>query len=100
MTDTISINDIGTDLQITITESGAAVDISAATALAVILKKPSGVEVTKTALLLNDGTDGVLHYTTVSGDIDETGTWSYRGRVTFSAAQVYHSIDPQTFIVI
>jgi hypothetical protein len=100
MTDTISINDIGTDLQITITESGTAVDISAATAVAIMLKKPSGEEVTKTASKLTDGTDGLIHYTTVSGDIDETGTWSYRGRVTFSATQVYHSIDPQTFEVI
>ena len=100
MTDTININDIGTDLQVTITETDAAVDISTATTLQVILKKPSGPEVTKTASLLNTGTDGILHYTTVSGDIDEKGEWSYRAKVTFSASQVYHSIDPQVFTVV
>lgn len=100
MTDYVDINDLGTDLQITITEGGAVVDISAATALAIILIKPSGAEVTKVASLLNTGTDGKLHYVTLADDIDEKGVWTYKARVTFSATQVYHSIDPQNFTVV
>ena len=99
MTETININDIGTDLQITVTETDVAVDISSAAALAMILTKPSGATVTKTALLLNDGTDGKLHYTTESGDIDEVGNWTYHGRVTFGAGSVFHTTNPQTFTV-
>jgi len=100
MTDYIDINDLGTDLQITLTEGGAVVDISAATALAILLTKPSGAEVTKTASLLNTGTDGILHYVTLADDIDEKGVWTYKARVTFSAERVYHSIDPQSFTVV
>ena len=100
MTDTISIDDIGTDLQVTITESGAAIDINTTTARAIILKKPDGTEVTKSADFLTDGQDGVIHYTTEDGDIDQKGVWSYRGRVTFSPTQIYHSIDPQEFTVV
>jgi len=99
-TDTINIDDIGTDLQVTITEGGTAVDISSATDLVIILVKPSGAEVEKTAELLNDGTDGIMRYVTDSDDIDEVGDWSYYGRVTFSASEVYHSVDPQPFEVV
>ena len=98
--DTITLGDIGTDLQITVTEAGTAVDISSAAVLEVLLTKPSGTEIARTASRLNGGTDGKLHYTTVAGDIDERGIWSYRARVTFSPSQVYHSIEPQQFRVV
>ena len=99
MTDTITINDIGTDLQITVKEGASVVDISAAATLQILLTAPSGAVKTKTATLINTGTDGQMRYTTVSGDIDEIGTWSYRGRVTYSASQVYTTIDAQEFTV-
>tara|TARA_R110002096_G_scaffold103519_1_gene227881 strand:+ start:228 stop:545 length:318 start_codon:yes stop_codon:yes gene_type:complete len=98
-TDTIDIDDVGTSLRVTITEGGAVVDISAATDVEIELTKPGGTKVVKTAALLNDGTDGIIHYTTVSGDIDRKGTWSYRGIVTFSPTSKFHSIDPEEFIV-
>ncbi len=100
MTDSIHINDIGTDLQITVQEGASVVDISAASTLQILLTAPSGAVKTKTATLINTGTDGQMHYTTQSGDIDETGIWSYRGRVTYSASQVYTTIDPQQFTVV
>jgi hypothetical protein len=100
MTDTISLADIGTDLQITITESGVAVPVSAASSIQIELTKPDGTVEVKTASNLTDGTDGVIHYVTVSGDIDQVGTWTYRGIVNFSASQKFHSIDPKTFEVI
>jgi|GEM_PF-1894291 hypothetical protein len=101
MTDTISIDDDGTDLQVTITESGVAVDISAATAYAVILKDPDGIETEKTAAVLNDGTDGIIHYVlTVADKNGKVGEWSYKGKVTFSPTQIFHSIDPEVFEVV
>ena len=100
MTDTINIDDIGTDLQITVTESDVAVDISTSTLQEIILKKPDGTEVTKTASFINAGADGKIHYITLTGDIDQVGQWSYRAKITFSATQVFHSIDPQTFEVV
>ena len=43
------VSDIGTIIQITITEDGVALDISSATTKEIILKKPSGTLLTKTA---------------------------------------------------
>lgn len=100
MTDIITLKDLGTDLQVTVTETDVAVDISASTAQEIILKKPDGSEITRTASFITTGADGQIHYTTVSGDIDQRGEWSYRAKITFSAGQVFHSIDPQTFDVV
>jgi len=103
-TNTISLRDKGNDFEVTLTEGGSAVDISAATALAIIFIKPSGGEVEKVATVVNTGVDGKLHYareTGVDDPIDETGEgWKYYGKVTFSASQVFHSVDPQGFTVI
>jgi hypothetical protein len=100
MSDTISLGDIGTDLQITITEAGAIIDVSSASLVQIELTKPDGSQVTKTAGKLNGGSDGIINYTTEDGDIDQLTTWSYRGIVTFSATQKFHSIDPKTFEVV
>lgn len=100
MTETTHINDIGTSLQITVTEGGAVVDISAATSLQITTKSPDGTETTYTASLVNDGTDGIMAYATQAGDIDQAGTWSYWGTVTFSATSKFTTIDPQTFTAI
>lgn len=95
MTDKISINDIGTSLQITVQESDAALDISTATAKSIILKKPGGEEVEKTADFITDGTDGGVKYATEAGVIDQKGIWSYRAKITFSASMIFHTIDSQ-----
>ena len=97
---TLPINDIGTDLRVTITESGAVVDISAAAATAIIFVKPDGSTLEVVADKLTDGTDGILNYQTAAGVIDQIGQWAYRGKVTFSASLVFHTVDPDTFTVI
>lgn len=97
--ETITLNDLGTSLQITVTEDDVAVDISAATGRAIILKKPDGTTSEKTATLLTDGTDGIVAYSTVTGDIDQLGIWDYRAKITFSATQVYYSIAKQFTVV-
>ena len=77
------INNIGTDFQVTITDcNGSALDISDATTKNIIFKKPSGTVLTKTALFVNDGSDGLLRYISVSGDINELGTWKIQADVT------------------
>lgn len=100
MSEKISLGDIGTNLRVTITEDSVAVDVSAATLLQIELTKPDGTIMLKTATVLNTGSDGIIQYTTADGDIDQKQTWSYRGVVTFSLIQKFHSIDPQTFEVI
>ena len=83
---TIHKGDIGTKLQVQILEEGAVVDISAGTAMTLILTKPSGTKVTKTAVLAGNGTDGKLEWaTTVVGDLDEVGQWQMQASLTIGA---------------
>ena len=84
-------NDIGTTLQVTIVNcNSVAVDISSADALQIVLKKPGGTAVTKTASFYTDGSDGIITYTIVSGDLDEVGTWKLQAVVTIGT-NVWHS---------
>ena len=77
----IHLNDIGTEFRITIIDcASAAIDISSATSLNMIFKKPSGTTVTQTATAY-DATNGILTYTTVDGDLTEIGTWKIQAQV-------------------
>lgn len=98
--ETIVLNDAGTDLRVTVKDAGVVVNISTATDLKVILRKPGGDEVEYSAALYTDGTDGILHYQLLLGDITTVGIWSYRGKVTFSASMIFTTKDPEEFEVI
>lgn len=90
----LHINDIGTLLRITIVDSdGVAVDISTATGLKIELKKPDGTTVEKTAALINTGSDGKLGYRTISGDLDQAGTWSIQAFVTTPSWSSHSAVD-------
>jgi hypothetical protein len=96
------VNNTGTDFQVTIKDcNGSALDISDATTTTIIFKKPSGTNLTKTASFVTDGTDGLLRYVSVDGDIDEIGTWKIQASVTtpagtwtssFESFKVYRNI--------
>ncbi|MCP4989333.1 MAG: hypothetical protein GY928_25740 [Colwellia sp.] len=78
MADTIEeihVADIGTALQITIKNGSAIVDLSSVTTKNLFLTKPSGAVLTKATTFVTDGTDGVIKYTTIAGDLDESGVW-------------------------
>lgn len=78
----IHVGDIGTQFKVTITDSSnVARDISDATTKQLILKAPSASKKTKNAGFFTDGSDGIILYTTVSGDLDECGTWKIQGYV-------------------
>ena len=80
MTD-IFKDDIGTILELTILEDGAVLPIDTATAKTFSIQKPSGAVLTKTAVFSSDGTDGKLKYSTVSGDLDEVGTYTIQANL-------------------
>jgi len=88
----VHIGDIGTALRLVVEEDGAVVDVSTASAKLIILKKPHGTRVEKTASFTTDGTDGKIQYATISGDIDEAGTWQYQGKVTIGSNVWYTEI--------
>ena len=87
-------NDIGTEFQVTILDNDDnALDISDATALAIVLKGPDGTSSSKTATFVNTGTDGLITYTAVSGDLGLIGTWKIQGIVTVGTNIWYSNIE-------
>lgn len=73
----IHLGDVGTDFNITIlNKSGQAVDISSVSGPILFkFKKPDGTQIERVGSLAGDGTDGIVTYRTVSGDIDLYGNW-------------------------
>jgi len=78
----IHLGDTGTQLRVTIQDcNSTAIDISDATTTEIILKKPDGTTVHKTAYFLTDGVDGKIRYTAASGDFDLVGSWKIQGYI-------------------
>jgi len=84
MTEEIHKNDIGTKFLVTVKDGTTAVDISTATEKLIIFKKPDGGILTKTCTFETDGTDGKVFYCSVSGDLNETGSWEIQVSITLS----------------
>lgn len=84
-------NDIGTVFEVTVKDGTDIVDLSSATELELLFLKPNGTKLTKTASLVSDGTDGKMQYTTVSGDLNASGTWKLQGHVVFGSTGEWHS---------
>jgi len=82
MTQEVHVGDIGTVFEVTVTEDDVALDISTATVLQILFKKPSGEVLTNTAVFTNTGTDGLIRYTSILDDLDEAGIWYMQGRLT------------------
>jgi hypothetical protein len=81
----VHVGDIGTIIRLTIKDQDKAViDLSSATTKQIILGLPAGTSSTKTAVFFSDGTDGVIQYVTVSGDLSVSGPWKVQGRIVLS----------------
>jgi|TARA_R100000008_G_scaffold76973_1_gene57146 hypothetical protein len=93
MASQIHVNDIGTQLIGTVKDSGAIVDISSASSITMIIKKPDQTTSTKTASFNSDGSDGKMKYVTVSGDLDQAGNYKIQGKVVIGSATYYSSIS-------
>jgi len=91
MSNEIHVNDIGTQLVVTVYDNNSIVDISAAAQLFIFLKKPNGTTYTKTASLYTDGTDGKMSYVATAGDFDVSGNYKIQGKVVLSGGTYYTS---------
>lgn len=97
MASEIHYGDIGVNFNITVMNGTAVLDVSNANSINIIFQKPDGSDLTKTATLVTNGTDGNIRYTSVSGDLDQIGTWQIQARVNFGAS--VFSTDIQKFKV-
>lgn len=76
------VDDIKVRLKVTIIEDDISLDISTATVKSIIFQKPDGTVLVKTATFLTDGSDGIIYYDTVSGDLDQAGVYKIQGAVS------------------
>ena len=79
------VGDVGTEIRLTVTDTGVAVDLTDATELTILLGKPSGAVVEKAALVVGDPTDGVINCYTAEGDLDEEGMYLLQARIVLAA---------------
>jgi len=79
----IHVNDTGTLFEIALKECSEVVDVSAADVLNLIFKLPDGTLLTKTAIFKTDGTDGIIQYVSIDGDLNQSGKWKIQAKVSF-----------------
>ena len=106
----IRLNDVGTRIQFTfkqcIDNVTSVVDISAADSIEIKLRKPEaedgtpGTLLTKVGTKTNGGADGIAHYDTVSGDMDELGKWTGQGKAIMTIGTQEFSSDVISFKVV
>lgn len=68
-------------LIVTITEGGAAKNISGADVKKIFLRNPDGVAILKTAEFTTDGKNGKIEYKCTTEDLDMAGIWRIQGYV-------------------
>lgn len=86
LTDKVFVNDIGTVFRATIKEDDVAVDVSSASVTKqFIFQPPDGVSFTRNAVFTTDGTDGMIEYVSVDGDLGIGGNWRIQAYLVLSA---------------
>lgn len=93
----IFVGDIGTSIGGTVKDQDKAiVDCSVCISKTIRFQKPDNSTFDKAAAFVTDGSDGKIHYITVSGDLDASGTWYYQGIVELPLGYWYtdlHSFE-------
>jgi len=78
----IHLGDVGTTFIVTVTNSsGGALAISNATVKELTFQRPDSTALTKAADFVNDGNDGKIKYTTITGDLSMTGSWKIQAHI-------------------
>ncbi len=94
----IHVDNIGTTFKCTILNGDGIENVSGATTKNIIFTRPDGTKMTKAASFYTDGSDGIITYTVVSGDLSVAGLWRIQGYVEYSASEQYYS-NIKTFTV-
>jgi len=93
MANEVHVNDVGTIFRVAIVDNlNTVIDISTATTLNFLFKKPDGSILTKAGSLHTDGTDGLIDYTTLPGDIDQTSLWKIQAHVVLPTGEWFSTI--------
>lgn len=88
----IHLNNIGTIFRFTINDSNGVYDCSSLVTKQLIFQKPNSLtNLVKNAVFYTDGTDGIIQYETVSGDLNVVGVWKVQAYLVDSDGNEYYS---------
>lgn len=77
----IQVDDSGAQFRLTIKRGDETADVSAVLARSMTFTRPDGSTLQRDANFHTDGSDGVICYTTVAGDLNAAGEWSVQALV-------------------
>lgn len=92
MSDEVHVGDVGTEFRILVKDGDTVVDLSTATITQIIFRKPDLQQLVVNADFYTDGTDGIIKYNTIDGDLDQSGQWRLQAYVEVGASKYYSSI--------
>jgi hypothetical protein len=90
MSNILHVGDIGTVITALCHDGGVAVNISSATEASeriIKLQSPDGNVTDKAAEFGTNGSDGILTYETIAGDLDQKGDWKIQPQVVLDTGQ-------------
>jgi hypothetical protein len=87
----LQVGAIGAVITLTLTDAGAAVDLTNATTTEIILRGPQGPRLTRTATRTAPYSGGIVTYTTVAGDVAYAGPLKVQAHVEFSGGSEFWS---------
>ena len=95
---TVHEGDIGTVIELQVTEDGSPLNVSGATDKQFIFKKPSLEILTVAASATTNGIDGKIQFVTVEGSLDEAGLWQVQAKVvlpsgTWKSSIIYIQVE-------
>ncbi len=98
----MQVGDIGTIIRVTVQDLQAdgtvvTLDVSLATTQQFRILKPDDTELTVTTSFTTDGTDGLIEYATLDGDINQSGKYKLQAYLVFPTGT--WSTDVGTFNV-
>lgn len=93
----IHVNDLDTQILITLYDNGVLLNFSGATTKKIIFRKPNCTSVIVNGDFYTDGTDGILSYITPDNFWDLQGNWEIQARITFTTGR--YSSDTAIFEV-
>jgi len=83
----IRVDDAGTQFRLTIKNGEETADVSLVEKKTLTFTKPDGSKLERDARFYTDGSDGIIAYTTVKGDLETEGDWSVQAFVDFGDSQ-------------
>jgi hypothetical protein len=83
----IRVADSGAQFRLTIKNGEEMADVSLVQKKTLTFTKPDGSKLDRDTRFYTDGSDGIIAYTTVKGDLDTEGDWSVQAFVDFGDSQ-------------